>query len=376
MSAPKTGLRLGYIAPNFDAQTTQGNINFHEFKKDSWAILFSHPADFTPVCTTELAEAARLAPKFEERGVKLLGLSCNELKSHGEWVQDINKFGNVDVQFPIIADPSREVAELYDMTDALDETNKDAAGIPFTVRSVFVVDPKNIIRLSLTYPASTGRHFDEILRVVDSLQLGDKNKITTPANWQPGDRVIVHPSVSTEDAKKIFPGEVEESPTGCGGYGDNNGNNYGVRIGVGVGIAVAVAIAILLVGYFMRRRRARAFKTAYPLQQVNYAEQGQAQQGQFQGYGGAGYGQQQQPQDGQQWAPPQGDAPPQYSNYTSDTTSHYAPPAGAPPTSSTPIHYAPPMSPPPAATASTAHYAPPSGPPPGHPAAADGSANK
>ncbi|GAA5902378.1 hypothetical protein JCM5296_003125 [Sporobolomyces johnsonii] len=211
MAAPqKNGLRLGYRSPDFKANTTQGEIQFHDWIGDSWAILFSHPADFTPVCTTELGEAARLAPEFEKRGVKMIGLSCNELKSHGEWIQDINKFANVDLQFPIIADPSREVAKLYDMLDEQDLTNLDEKGIPFTVRSVYIIDPKKTIRLSLTYPASTGRQFNEILRVIDSLQLGDKNKITTPANWTPGDKVIVHPSVKTEDAKKMFPNKVEE----------------------------------------------------------------------------------------------------------------------------------------------------------------------
>ncbi|GAA6006919.1 hypothetical protein JCM10207_009138 [Rhodosporidiobolus poonsookiae] len=204
----KQGLRLGYLAPDFDAETTQGPIKFSEWQKGSWAILFSHPADFTPVCTTELGEASKLAPEFAKRGVKLIGLSCNELKSHGEWIQDINKVNNTDVQFPIIADPSRKIAALYDMLDEQDITNLDEKGIPFTVRSVYVLDPTRTVRLSLTYPASTGRHFDEILRVIDSLQLGDKNKITTPANWQKGDRVIVHPSVSTEEAKKIH-GDVD-----------------------------------------------------------------------------------------------------------------------------------------------------------------------
>ncbi|GAA5950632.1 hypothetical protein JCM3765_000556 [Sporobolomyces pararoseus] len=205
----KQGLRLGYTAPDFKAQTTQGDIQFHDWIGDSWAILFSHPADFTPVCTTELSEAAKLAPEFKKRGVKLIGLSCNELKSHGEWIQDINKYGNVDLQFPIIADPSREVAALYDMLDEQDLTNLDSKGIPFTVRSVYVIDPKKTIRLTLTYPASTGRQFDEILRVIDSLQTGDANKVTTPANWTPGDKVIVHPSVKTEDAEKIFKNGVE-----------------------------------------------------------------------------------------------------------------------------------------------------------------------
>jgi len=202
-------LRLGSIAPDFKAKTTKGDISFHEWLGDSWGILFSHPADFTPVCTTELGEVARKEKDFAARNVKVIGLSCNELGSHDKWVEDINTVNNTTVNFPIIADPERKIATQYDMLDALDATNVDAKGIPFTVRTVFVIDPKKVIRLQMSYPASTGRHFDEILRVVDSLQIGDKYKVTTPANWQKGDKVIVHPSVSTEEAKKIFPGEIE-----------------------------------------------------------------------------------------------------------------------------------------------------------------------
>lgn len=203
-------LRLGSIAPDFKAETTTGPISFHEWIGDSWAVLFSHPADFTPVCTTELGEVARRAPDFAKRGVKLIGLSANALDSHHKWVADINEvgaaIGPTDVQFPIIADPDRKVSALYDMLDAQDATNVDAKGIPFTVRTVFVVDPKKIIRLTISYPASTGRNFDEILRVIDSLQIGDKHKVTTPVNWNKGDDVIVHPSVTNEQAEKLFPG--------------------------------------------------------------------------------------------------------------------------------------------------------------------------
>ncbi|KAI5481857.1 mitochondrial peroxiredoxin 6, 1-Cys peroxiredoxin [Pseudohyphozyma bogoriensis] len=209
MATQKTGLRLGYKVPDFKAETTNGPINFHEFIGDSWVIFFSHPADFTPVCTTELGEVAKLQPEFAKRNVKTIGLSCNELKSHGEWIADINELSNVDLKFPIIADPTREIAKLYDMLDEQDLTNLDEKGIPFTVRSVFVIDPKKTVRLTLTYPASTGRHFGELLRIIDSLQLGDANKITTPANWQPGGKVIVHPSVKTEDAHALFPKGVE-----------------------------------------------------------------------------------------------------------------------------------------------------------------------
>jgi len=202
-------LRLGSIAPDFEAETTAGPIKFHEWIGDSWAVLFSHPGDFTPVCTTELGEVARRQPDFAKRGVKVIGISANDLKSHHDWVKDINelgsKIGPTDVQFPIIADPDRKVSTLYDMLDALDATNVDAKGLPFTVRTVFVIDPKKVIRLLISYPASTGRNFDEIIRVIDSLQLGDKHRITTPVNWHKGDDVIVHPSVTNDEAKTLFP---------------------------------------------------------------------------------------------------------------------------------------------------------------------------
>ena len=206
MSPSRSPLRLGSIAPDFKAQTTKGDIQFHDFIGNSWVILFSHPADFTPVCTTELGEVARLQDKFTERNVKVIGLSANGLESHERWIDDINEVNNVSLNFPIIADDSREISTLYDMLDYQDLTNLDAKGVPFTVRSVFIIDPKKTIRLTLSYPASTGRNFDEILRVVDSLQIGDKNRITTPANWKNGDDVIVHPSVSNEEAATLFPG--------------------------------------------------------------------------------------------------------------------------------------------------------------------------
>ncbi|KAK3814916.1 MAG: thioredoxin-like protein [Benniella sp.] len=206
MSTERVPLRLGTVAPDFKAETTQGSISFHEFIGNSWAILFSHPADFTPVCTTELGVVARLQPQFDERNVKVIGLSANDLESHGRWIDDINEVNNVQLKFPIIADADRKISTLYDMLDYQDITNLDSKGIPFTVRSVFIIDPKKTIRLILTYPASTGRNFDEILRVVDSLQLGDKNRITTPANWKNGDKVIVHPSVTNEEAATLFPG--------------------------------------------------------------------------------------------------------------------------------------------------------------------------
>jgi alkyl hydroperoxide reductase subunit AhpC len=197
-------LRLGSVAPDFKAQTTAGEISFHEWLGSSWAILFSHPADFTPVCTTELGEIARRQSDFESRGVKVIGLSANSLDDHTKWVEDINEVNNVKLDFPIIADADRKVSTTYDMLDYQDITNVDTKGIPFTVRSVFIIDPKHVIRLIITYPASTGRNVDEIFRVIDSLQLGDKHRITTPANWKKGGDVIVHPSVNNDEAKKLF----------------------------------------------------------------------------------------------------------------------------------------------------------------------------
>jgi len=213
-------LRLGSIAPDFTADTTQGPISFHEWLGDSWGVLFSHPADFTPVCTTELGEVARRQPDFEKRGTKVIGLSTNDLFNHAQWIVDINEFGNkvtapegkTDLQFPIIADADRKVSTLYDMLDAVDPSNVDAKGQPFTIRTVFVIDPKKIIRLTIAYPAQVGRSFDEIIRVLDSLQLGDKHRITTPVNWNKGDDVIVHPGVSNEEAKTLFPNFKQHLP--------------------------------------------------------------------------------------------------------------------------------------------------------------------
>ncbi|KAL9579067.1 MAG: hypothetical protein Q9212_005320 [Teloschistes hypoglaucus] len=202
-------LRLGSIAPNFKAQTTQGEIDFHSWIGDKWAILFSHPADFTPVCTTELGAFAKLKPSFDKRNVKLIGLSANDLKSHGEWISDINSISNTTLSFPIIADPDRKIAWQYDMVDAQDTTNVNEKGIAFTIRSVFVIDPAKKIRLTMMYPASCGRNTAEVLRVVDALQTGDGKGVTTPIDWTPGSDVIVPPTVKTEDAKKKF-GEVRE----------------------------------------------------------------------------------------------------------------------------------------------------------------------
>ncbi|KAK5115245.1 peroxiredoxin 1 [Meristemomyces frigidus] len=210
--AEQPRLRIGSEAPNFSAKTTQGDIDFHQWLEGKWAILFSHPADFTPVCTTELGAFARLKGEFEKRGVKMIGLSANDLGSHDKWIDDINEIGKTEVSFPIIADADRNVAWLYDMisTPDLEKLSKEG-GIAFTIRSVFVIDPAKKIRLTMMYPASTGRNSSEVLRVIDSLQTGDKKGVTTPIDWDVGDDVIVPPSVSTEDAKKKFgEGNVRE----------------------------------------------------------------------------------------------------------------------------------------------------------------------
>jgi glutaredoxin/glutathione-dependent peroxiredoxin len=196
---------LGSIAPNFDAETTQGPINFHDFIGDNWVVLFSHPEDYTPVCTTELGAFAKLEPEFTRRGVKLIGLSANTIESHSGWIKDINEISGSDLRFPIIGDKQRQVALKYDMLDYQDATNVDSKGIAFTIRSVFVIDPKKTIRTILSYPASTGRNTAEVLRIVDSLQTGDKHRVTTPINWVPGDDVIVHPTIKNEEAKELFP---------------------------------------------------------------------------------------------------------------------------------------------------------------------------
>lgn len=191
-------LRLGDIAPNFKAKTTAGDIDFYEYLGNSWGILFSHPADYTPVCTTELGRTALLQEEFAKRNVKVLAVSVDPLDKHFGWVNDINETQNCNVDFPIIADENREVAELYDMI----HPNASATA---TVRSLFVIGPDKTVKLTITYPASTGRNFFEVLRVIDSLQLTSKHSLATPANWQPGEDAIVVPAVSTEDAIKKFP---------------------------------------------------------------------------------------------------------------------------------------------------------------------------
>ncbi|KAI1548716.1 AhpC Peroxiredoxin [Pyrenophora tritici-repentis] len=192
------------------AKTTHGDMDFYKFLDNKWTILFSHPADFTPVCTTELGAFAKLKDEFDARGVQMIGLSANDLSSHSQWIADINETSNTTVQFPIIADADRHIAFLYDMIsqDDLDGLQKNG-GIAFTIRSVFIIDPAKKIRLTMSYPASTGRNTAEVLRVIDSLQTGDAKGIATPIDWQKGQDVIVPPSVSTEDARKKF-GEVRE----------------------------------------------------------------------------------------------------------------------------------------------------------------------
>lgn len=191
-------LRLGDTAPNFSAKTTEGEIMFHEWLGDKWGVLFSHPADFTPVCTTELGMVAKLKDEFDKRNVKVIGLSVDPLGSHGEWIKDINETQNTTVNFPMIADDDKYVSSLYDMI----HPNADDK---LTVRSVFVIGPDKKVKLTLTYPASTGRNFHEILRAIDSLQLTATHSVATPVNWNDGDDCIIVNSISDEDAVKKFP---------------------------------------------------------------------------------------------------------------------------------------------------------------------------
>ncbi len=191
-------LQLGDTAPDFEAETTAGKIKFHDWLGNSWGVLFSHPKDYTPVCTTELGYTAKLKPEFDKRGVKVIGLSVDPLGAHEGWSKDIEETQGQRVNFPMIADADRKVSNLYGMIHP-------NASDTFTVRSVFVIDPNKKVRLTITYPASTGRNFDEVLRVIDSLQLTDKHKVATPVNWKQGEDVIIVPSVKDEDAQKLFP---------------------------------------------------------------------------------------------------------------------------------------------------------------------------
>ncbi|HMQ49378.1 MAG TPA: peroxiredoxin [Saprospiraceae bacterium] len=196
-------LRLGEIAPDFTAKTTEGEIRFHEWLGDHWGVLYSHPADFTPVCTTELGRTAALKEEFAKRHAKVIALSVDPLESHHVWVKDIEETQGVDMNFPIIADEDRTVAMLYDMIHP-------AATEKSTVRSVFVIDPNKKIRLTITYPPSTGRNFHEILRVIDSLQLTDNYQVATPVDWEQGDDVVIAPSISSADAEGKFPKGFKE----------------------------------------------------------------------------------------------------------------------------------------------------------------------
>lgn len=193
------GLRLGDVAPDFTIETTDGAIRFHEWIGDSWAVLFSHPKDFTPVCTTELGELAKRKPEFDKRNTKVIGLSVDSVTDHKRWAGDIEETQGAALNFPLIGDPDRKVANLYDMIHP-------NANDTLTVRSVYIIGPDKKIKLILTYPASTGRNFDELLRVIDSLQLTAKHQVATPANWKNGEDVIIVPSLSDADAKAKFPG--------------------------------------------------------------------------------------------------------------------------------------------------------------------------
>lgn len=196
-------LRLGDAAPDFTAQTTEGEIHFHQWLGDSWCLFFSHPADYTPVCTTELGTTAKLKSEFAKRNVKVVALSVDPLDSHYGWIKDINETQGTEVNFPIIADPDKTIAGLYDMIHP-------NASETFTVRSVFVIGPDKKIKLILTYPASTGRNFHELLRVIDSLQLTANYSVATPANWQQGEEVVISPAIKSEDAVHKFPKGFKE----------------------------------------------------------------------------------------------------------------------------------------------------------------------
>ena len=199
-------LRIGDTVPDFEAATTEGTIRFHDWIDGSWAVLFSHPKDFTPVCTTELGETARLKDQFAQRNTKVIAISVDPVEDHKGWSGDIEETQGCSVNFPIIADTDHKVSQLYDMLHP-------GEGDSSTVRSVFLIDPNKKIRMTMTYPKSAGRNFDEFLRVIDSIQLTDKHKVATPVNWQQGDDVIILPTLSNEDAEKLFPqGWTEKKP--------------------------------------------------------------------------------------------------------------------------------------------------------------------
>jgi alkyl hydroperoxide reductase subunit AhpC len=199
--------QIGDTAPDFEADTTQGRIKFHDWIGNSWAILFSHPKDFTPVCTTELGYMARIKPEFDRRGVKIIGLSVDAVNDHSRWANDIKETQGTAPNYPIIGDPDLRIAKLWNMlpAPASGDATKRTAADNFTVRNVFVIDPQKKVRLILVYPMATGRNFDEVLRVIDSLQLTTSHKVATPVNWKPGEDVIIAPSVSEDEAKKTYP---------------------------------------------------------------------------------------------------------------------------------------------------------------------------
>jgi alkyl hydroperoxide reductase subunit AhpC len=201
-------LQLGAVAPDFEAETTEGHIRFHDWIGDSWAVLFSHPKDFTPVCTTELGYMAKLKPEFDKRNVKLIGLSVDPVTNHAKWAVDIKETQGHAPNYPMIGDTDLKISKLYGMlpADAGDSCDGRTAADNQTVRNVFVIGPDKKIKLIIAYPMTTGRNFDEVLRVIDSLQLTAKHKVSTPANWRPGDDVIIGGSVSDDDARKIYPG--------------------------------------------------------------------------------------------------------------------------------------------------------------------------
>lgn len=196
-------LQLGDTVPNFTQKSTVGDINFYDWAGDKWVVLFSHPADYTPVCTTELGEVAKLVPEFEKRNAKVIALSVDDVESHNGWLNDINETQITNVNYPILADADKTVSDLYGMIHP-------NANAKLTVRTVFVIDPQRKLRLTLTYPPSTGRNFDEILRVIDSLQLTDNYSVATPVNWKDGEDVVVSPAIPTEEAKQKFPKGVTE----------------------------------------------------------------------------------------------------------------------------------------------------------------------
>jgi len=200
-------MKLGDVFPNFEADTTIGKIKFHDFAGDSWVVLFSHPKDFTPVCTTELGRVAQLKPEFDKRSIKLIALSCDPVEDHNAWAKDIESYaGCAKLPYPIIADPKRDLSVLFGM---LDPDEKDSTGMPLSCRAVFVIGSDKKLKLSILYPATTGRNFDEVLRVIDSLKLTAEQKVATPVDWKVGDKCMVVPSIPTEEAKKIFPKGVE-----------------------------------------------------------------------------------------------------------------------------------------------------------------------